>query len=573
MSANFTPERGTFKDLKQLRFWTQKILPLVYDDSLSYYEVLAKLTAKVNEVIETFNEDIRKEIIEYIQSEEFSAWLKAYIQSRKIELHSLAVIGDSNAEGFGWWGGDVSNKTLENDGYCAVLREFYPSAIIDNYAVSGALLHGTTGNVAKVQCDNLLNSGKQYEYVIIQCGMNDMGTILNTTDNVVGYCPVLKSTASTITEDYSTCVRSLISMINRIRNASPTTKIIYMVREYLAVGAPYYYEIYCALYKQIFQTCYLMNVPILNLEGNFINSSNLAQKASYYFDNIHWNEQAYRNYVTPRLIEFINNPISSGLMSNEYMFLCCTVTDCMRGYDGNNFTVSEALKTALNYILADAPYYSFNGTFLLTGGPGTMLHGSITIINPYINAKIRRGLYNQNATIYINGNTAEYYMENISVSPTMGSPTSYSGAEYQLDNASGYGVIPGGQTVFHEAHNDNRGNLTKLMTGARSGEILSVINIEENVRNDFFRGGTLGLQGQINIDDIRIQNGMYYVPAFATGNIVGGVPQADLSNMGYTLIVNRQVANPSVSLLFALTVNGVYAMGNYDGQWYKCAGV
>lgn len=32
-----------------------KVLPLVYDDSLSYYEVLCKLTSKMNEIIETFN--------------------------------------------------------------------------------------------------------------------------------------------------------------------------------------------------------------------------------------------------------------------------------------------------------------------------------------------------------------------------------------------------------------------------------------------------------------------------------------------------------------------------------------
>lgn len=37
------------------RYWCYKILPLVYDDSLSYYEVLCKLTAKLNEVIKMVN--------------------------------------------------------------------------------------------------------------------------------------------------------------------------------------------------------------------------------------------------------------------------------------------------------------------------------------------------------------------------------------------------------------------------------------------------------------------------------------------------------------------------------------
>ena len=39
-------------DIEKLRGWCHKILPLVYDDSLSYYEVLCKVRAKINEVID-----------------------------------------------------------------------------------------------------------------------------------------------------------------------------------------------------------------------------------------------------------------------------------------------------------------------------------------------------------------------------------------------------------------------------------------------------------------------------------------------------------------------------------------
>lgn len=38
-----------------LQFWTHKILPLVYDESLSYYEVLCKVAQKLNETIESVN--------------------------------------------------------------------------------------------------------------------------------------------------------------------------------------------------------------------------------------------------------------------------------------------------------------------------------------------------------------------------------------------------------------------------------------------------------------------------------------------------------------------------------------
>lgn len=41
--------------IKVLRYWCNKVIPLIYDDSLSYYEVLCKLKNKLNEVIESQN--------------------------------------------------------------------------------------------------------------------------------------------------------------------------------------------------------------------------------------------------------------------------------------------------------------------------------------------------------------------------------------------------------------------------------------------------------------------------------------------------------------------------------------
>ena len=43
------------KGLPFLRTKCVPILPLTYDESLSYYEVLCKLTAKVNELVEIIN--------------------------------------------------------------------------------------------------------------------------------------------------------------------------------------------------------------------------------------------------------------------------------------------------------------------------------------------------------------------------------------------------------------------------------------------------------------------------------------------------------------------------------------
>lgn len=41
--------------IEKFRFWCQKVLPLVYDDSLSYYEVLCKVVSYLNNMINDFN--------------------------------------------------------------------------------------------------------------------------------------------------------------------------------------------------------------------------------------------------------------------------------------------------------------------------------------------------------------------------------------------------------------------------------------------------------------------------------------------------------------------------------------
>lgn len=52
--------------LKPLRYWCHNILPLVYDESLSYYELLCKVINKVNDVVELVDE-MTPELTEYLQ--------------------------------------------------------------------------------------------------------------------------------------------------------------------------------------------------------------------------------------------------------------------------------------------------------------------------------------------------------------------------------------------------------------------------------------------------------------------------------------------------------------------------
>ena len=51
MAVNYTPSLSEYNYTGSFRFWCQKVLPLVYDDSLSYYELLCKVVNYLNDVI------------------------------------------------------------------------------------------------------------------------------------------------------------------------------------------------------------------------------------------------------------------------------------------------------------------------------------------------------------------------------------------------------------------------------------------------------------------------------------------------------------------------------------------
>jgi lysophospholipase L1-like esterase len=72
--ANFTPEMGNYKTLQPFRYWCQKVLPLVYDDSISYYELLCKVVDYLNktmEDVETLHGDVTGLHEAYVQLQNY----------------------------------------------------------------------------------------------------------------------------------------------------------------------------------------------------------------------------------------------------------------------------------------------------------------------------------------------------------------------------------------------------------------------------------------------------------------------------------------------------------------------
>lgn len=76
-----------FKKIDSLRFWCNKILPLVYDDSLSYYETLCKIAEKLNEVINDINE-IPQYIRDLISDEKLKEIMQTLLNNLQEQIAS-----------------------------------------------------------------------------------------------------------------------------------------------------------------------------------------------------------------------------------------------------------------------------------------------------------------------------------------------------------------------------------------------------------------------------------------------------------------------------------------------------
>ena len=135
-----------------LKYWCYKVLPLVYDDSLSYYELLCKVVSKLNELIEKYAsfDDMVEEIQSAIdalqkQIDEFDT---TYIEKLiKDKLSNMIYVWISDAGyiiyyvpeswddiSFNTTGLDIQNEQLADNGHVANYE--YGRLVLSMYADS-----------------------------------------------------------------------------------------------------------------------------------------------------------------------------------------------------------------------------------------------------------------------------------------------------------------------------------------------------------------------------------------------------------------------------------------------------
>lgn len=205
MGANFTPDMQGYTSMKPFKFWCQKVLPTIYDDSLSYYEVLCKLVKYLNTVIENMekveanvdallnafnllqgwvndyfdNLDVQDEIDNkldrMVEDGTFDRYIEPIIQSYEGDLQALLnQYGDDARELY--------------DGYADDARELYDDYANDARAFvleSEAWAKGTKDGVPVPNDAPQYHDNSKYWAEQAQQAAQDAGTALQDAESAV----------------------------------------------------------------------------------------------------------------------------------------------------------------------------------------------------------------------------------------------------------------------------------------------------------------------------------------------------------------------------------------------------
>ena len=228
--------------------WCQKILPLVYDESLSYYEVLCKIQQKLNEVIESQNN---------LQDEFYQ--LKMWIDTQ-LEKYSKEQLQK--------W---LDDGTLEN-----MIMQL--GQIVKYFDTTEEMLMDTklqVGQCVETLGYSLINDGGYGKFKIVDTidddnfqlsiGSNLYATLISPKNNALSYG--MKNDGST---DNTTILNSIINKVNDLYfkegiykfNSVVTLKNINIVGENKNAILQFNYGI------NVLENCYFNNIRLESLLDN-----------------------------------------------------------------------------------------------------------------------------------------------------------------------------------------------------------------------------------------------------------------------------------------------------------------
>ena len=329
-------------NIRPFRFWCQKVLPLVYDDSLSYYELLCKVVNKLNEVITNENElneafqQLKEWVENYFNSHDFQEMVNNKLDemakdgtlaslinteifgdlNNKVNTNTenvnnansrldnlgnfkddlrrggnrILFMGDSIAAGFGWWtNGDTSADRGGKEGIMQMWKDAYPNNTYVNTAVNGCCLgSNAAGNSYPKIYDQIPTD--TFDYIFIFCGIND---VLNFekqqgASNAVGDMPVLLEPMGSL--QWDSAYNALYSLMATFRQKYGTGNNIFYC---ISPTTDYNYFKYISFFKICKKIVKFFGYNVLDMYDIFPRN-NMPNVSGFFYDNIHPNVNGYR---------------------------------------------------------------------------------------------------------------------------------------------------------------------------------------------------------------------------------------------------------------------------------------
>ena len=214
--ADFTPTLGNYRTLQPFRYWCQKVLPLVYDDSLSYYELLCKVVDYLNktmEDVETLHGDVTnihkayEELQNYVNNyfstldvqEEINNKLDVMASDGSLSILLKAIVGNNSLPTFVNSTSDMTNTllvyVLKSNGHIY----YYDSG---NWKDSG-LVYGSFNSYTPSDIIILKSNIDSYFNDLNNAPLNKSVYLYNITSDIMKNLPISPALGCLSTFQYS----------------------------------------------------------------------------------------------------------------------------------------------------------------------------------------------------------------------------------------------------------------------------------------------------------------------------------------------------------------------------------
>ena len=202
--ADFTPQLGDYKTLQPFRYWCQKVLPLVYDDSLSYYELLCKVVDYLNkamEDVETLNSDVTNLHTAY---DELQSYVNSYFSTLDVQE-------------------EINNKldSMAKDGTLTNLITAYIDPLINEQNKKITVLENRMDTFASLPEGSTIGNAELLDIRVPANDFNNNNTYPTAGDAVRGQVGVLKRDLNNFTE--------MVTGAYTIDSSVPTVRAVILI--------------------------------------------------------------------------------------------------------------------------------------------------------------------------------------------------------------------------------------------------------------------------------------------------------------------------------------------------------